>query len=89
MNFRTVNQICLGLLLLLLIAIGLVPNVILTSISQYNGKLSGDIKAMTAMLEINKTFQETEISVDRLTGGTGGDAGVIIRQLNEMIDAAG
>jgi len=89
LNFRTVNQICLGLLLLLLIAIGLVPNVILNSISQFNGKLSGDIKAMTAMLEINESFHATEVSVERLTGGAGGDADVIIRQIDAMMDASG
>lgn len=89
MKFRTVNLICLGVLLLLVAALGVVPAFILNVISRHNDALTMDTRAMKALHSVYENFQETAFAFDRYINRATGNPDTIVSRIDEQLTGIG
>jgi len=87
-TYRTVNQICLGMLLLLVVALGMVPALSLKVIARNNDAMSVNIKAITVLHALYDDFQETAMDFDRYIRHVDGDPEIILHRIDSYLSIA-
>ncbi|WP_173179331.1 ATP-binding protein [Desulfosarcina ovata] len=88
MTYKTVNNICLCLLLLLVAVLGFVPTLNFDAMSEHNNDQAADIQAMRIVYGIYEDFEQTAVAFDRYVRHSVGDADTIVQNINSNLEQA-
>ncbi|MEE8398967.1 MAG: PAS domain S-box protein [Desulfobacterales bacterium] len=89
MSFRTARNVGLGILLLIIVAIGLVPSLIVHNLSESNDTISSELSALLNRMEAKDRIEASREQFDDFVKGTSRDVAPIIDNMDRVILLAG
>ena len=87
MTFRTIRNTGLGILLVILSVVGLVPTLILVTISDHNTALLQEMEALKEVFSLNEELRDALFYFDENIRIFQTDFSLVIRKLEKLIEA--